>query len=803
MKNSLTKIVSPKEIRISQIRSAGKRFFFLSFFFFSMVMDFNGRSQIGFAPQLIYKAGTSPEVVCIGDVNNDGLNDVVVGTDFYFDEITDFKIFVFIQDSSGNLISPKIYSYPKVYPGLSCLLIKDLNNDNLNDVVVAYSDSIGIFYQNNTGILNPIQSFYSGDNSNSVDGISAGDLNNDGLTDLAVSHWAAVVISVFYQKSSGGFTIQNYPAPAGGYDQIEVADLNNDHLDDVVLMSGGNYNQGIHIYAQNNSGVLDTYVSYYHPDLTCVLDCIAVDDINNDKINDIVEVSWAGDPFSQLALRPQNQTSHLFDTLIQISSYTNPDVVKIGDLNCDGINEIIIAHGGWSSLTIFEQDKNNIYKDYTLFNMFTNSHINHHGLSIGDINNDGKKDIVTVCDNYGLMVLLNQSINNEFVVKPQIPAGENRICFDGQHTSYKTIAAEGDKVQWNLYPPEAGEIIFSNDDSCQILWNDSWRGAGGIYVTAANSCGSKNSDTLFINKSLLPMINLGNDTTLCENSTLSIRAGSGFTSYQWQDNSTDSIFLVTRGGTYFVQAGNICGTRYDTILVTEVSLPEIDLKDTILCSGDFIQVDISQPGFSKYRWQDNTTDPVYVIRSPGTYTVEITDSNNCSNIQSISVDEVVAPSLQWPSDTTVCSQNIFTLQAETYGSSYLWQDGTTQPQHLVTESGDYSVSVTNHCGSTQATITVHVEECISYLDVPSAFSPNGDGLNDIIYPVGLYVEQVNLLIFNRWGQKVFESNDMTKGWDGTCKGKMLEPGVFVYTVSAISTIDGHAVQKQGNISLIR
>jgi gliding motility-associated-like protein len=98
---------------------------------------------------------------------------------------------------------------------------------------------------------------------------------------------------------------------------------------------------------------------------------------------------------------------------------------------------------------------------------------------------------------------------------------------------------------------------------------------------------------------------------------------------------------------------------------------------------------------------------------------------------------------------------------------------------------------------------VEVEDCTSYLDVPSAFSPNGDGNNDILFAVGVNVDQVRFIIFNRWGQKVFESNSLEDGWDGRLHGKSLEPGVFVYSVTARSTIDGHGLQKQGNISLIK
>lgn len=775
----------------------------VSYWFISLhfLMSFTAYSQISFSEQKLYQAGISPEVVRIGDLNDDGLNDVVVGTTFYFDTATDYKIFVFIQDHSGNLHAPEIYSYPKLHSGLSSILIGDLNNDDLNDVAIAYRDTVGIFYQNYAGKLDPMKSYYSGAISNLVDGISSGDLNNDGLTDIAVSHGGGNVISVLIQKPTGGFTIQNYPSPSTTYNQIEVGDLNNDQKDDVVLMSGGGYNRGIHVYFQNTVGTLDNFVTYMYPN--CALEGITIGDINNDHINDIIEVLYSGNPTDQLSLRPQNPINHQYDSVIQINAYYGSDVVRAEDLNCDGINEIIIAHGGWSSFSVYEHAEDGNYTTYKRFPFYCNTHINHNGLSVGDINNDGKKDIVTVNDYNGLVVLLNQSSNSEFVEKPIMPSGAKQVCLSGQLSVYHNNPTNADSIHWNLYPPRAGTIIYSDKDSCQILWKDSWTGECSLWITAVNSCGKMNSDTLIINSDRLPSLNLGNDTILCAGNSLKLNVGSGFKSIRWQNNSHDSIFIATRGGIYSVTAGNDCGIRNDTILITNIPLPEINLKDTAFCKGDDLQINLFNPAIKRYLWNDGINDPFRTVSSPGLYRIEITDTNNCSNFQAFSVDELSAPSLNWPSDTTVCSHNPLTLNAESPGCRYLWMNGSTDSHFNVSESGEYSVSVSNQCSNLQRSITVKIEDCMSYLNVPSAFSPNRDGLNDVLYPVGNNVQRIHFLIFNRWGQVVYESNSLDEGWNGTYMGKDLNPGVFVYIITALSIIEGEPVQKKGNITLIR
>jgi gliding motility-associated-like protein len=88
------------------------------------------------------------------------------------------------------------------------------------------------------------------------------------------------------------------------------------------------------------------------------------------------------------------------------------------------------------------------------------------------------------------------------------------------------------------------------------------------------------------------------------------------------------------------------------------------------------------------------------------------------------------------------------------------------------------------------------------IDVPTGFSPNGDGSNDVLYVRGGGIEVMNLRIFNRWGEKVFESNGLEYGWDGTFKGKPQEMDAYAYVLTA-TFIDGSSAIKKGNITLLR
>ena len=106
----------------------------------------------------------------------------------------------------------------------------------------------------------------------------------------------------------------------------------------------------------------------------------------------------------------------------------------------------------------------------------------------------------------------------------------------------------------------------------------------------------------------------------------------------------------------------------------------------------------------------------------------------------------------------------------------------------------------NGCvGRDTVLVVVNFEEIV---DVPSAFSPNGDGLNDILYVKGIGIVNIDFKIFNRYGQLVFSSTDIDEGWDGTLNGEELNQGVFVYTLD-FDLINGQTGERSGNITLVK
>lgn len=200
-----------------------------------------------------------------------------------------------------------------------------------------------------------------------------------------------------------------------------------------------------------------------------------------------------------------------------------------------------------------------------------------------------------------------------------------------------------------------------------------------------------------------------------------------------------------------------------------------------------------------------------------TYSLSVTDDNSCkSNPVSMSVAIVPpAPQIHW--DTTVIIGQIVPLNAYVgSGYTYTWSPLVTDlncdtcfipnPVSSTTINATYTVLVEDelNCSIVKNTYRVIVDPRVS-LDVPSAFTPNGDGINDIIYPSGWGLSKlIYFRVFNRWGQMIFESNDLNIGWDGVFNSVPQNIETYVYQVSAETLSDKEPIiTKTGTFKLIR
>ncbi len=361
-------------------------------------------SQIDFMPYQTISTGARTENIVIGDLNNDLLNDIAITTRAWLEtDKSKYKLMIYYQEHTGDLSEPIIYYYPDTdKDGASSIDIGDLNNDSLNDIVIGFSDSIMIFYQDKSsyGNFDSIMKLYSG---NGVDAIKIKDINNDTLDDIVVTHGGQNHLRIFYQSNSDTLYFKDYIAPESQNTDLEIADINNDSLSDILMVSMGKYH-GFHIIRQNTKEVFDSAVYY---NLAEDFAGIAVDDINNDNMKDIVLTNFINDAFLYIFIN--NGNDDFYSNPVLINAYDGPVPVEIADLNCDGNKEIISAHRGWRALTVYDKMALGYYDDYTIFpNVYGKYSSGNNSLDIGDLNGDLSPDIaIAPGENYWVLFVNN------------------------------------------------------------------------------------------------------------------------------------------------------------------------------------------------------------------------------------------------------------------------------------------------------------------------------------------------------------------------------------------------------------
>lgn len=319
-----------------------------------------------------------------------------------------------------------------------------------------------------------------------------------------------------------------------------------------------------------------------------------------------------------------------------------------------------------------------------------------------------------------------------------------------------------------------------------------------VKVTGNNGC--INADTINISIVPLPDFTLGPDTVLCAGQQLTYNFGLSSAAYLWNTGGHTGQQTISTAGKYWLTVTQQGCSNTDSVTLGYKPLPIIDLgKDTSLCEG---QTKLLTPGPASYTytWQDNSSADTYLVEKAGLYFATAT-LNGCSQKDSISINYLYKPAFSLGNDTMLCNGMVILLDPGISDASFLWQDGSTNPTLKVTEAGFYKLTATNQCGSHSDSVTIVEGSCKVML--PNAFTPNNDGHNDIFrlkYPETVKV--FRLIIYDRWGQSIFETNDPYQGWDGRFKGVDAPTGNYVW-VMLYTDIYGYKGNIKGSVILVR
>lgn len=340
------------------------------------------------------------------------------------------------------------------------------------------------------------------------------------------------------------------------------------------------------------------------------------------------------------------------------------------------------------------------------------------------------------------------------------------------------------KVKWTCKDPN---ITINNDTSHKIKVSK----YGEYCVEVFTDCGS------FINcKKILPgvkSISIGNDTMFCGDTlskTLSV-ANRIFDAYLWSDGSTQEELTVKKPGMYWLEVDNGGCKKRDTIYLNLSPNPIINLgNDTTIC-GDFnLVLGTNNPKHNiSYLWNTGDTLSQIYINKGGKYILKVTE-NTCTAKDSITVVKRNNFKLNiGPPFVEICNNDTLTLKTginDTLNYLTSWSNGSFRPSITINQSGKYTVWVKDKlCNFTAYdTIDVKVYEGMGNIWVPNAFTPDNNLLNDIFKPE-TDINSFNYYrfsVFDRWGQKVFETADPTKGWNGMVSNKIATNDVYIWTL---------------------
>ncbi|MGB0390038.1 MAG: gliding motility-associated C-terminal domain-containing protein [Salibacteraceae bacterium] len=195
-----------------------------------------------------------------------------------------------------------------------------------------------------------------------------------------------------------------------------------------------------------------------------------------------------------------------------------------------------------------------------------------------------------------------------------------------------------------------------------------------------------------------PEITMSADQSVCEGDSASFEPNQTYPSYLWNNGDVTKITTVSKSGKYWVTAKDTTGCDWiDTVEL--VSFPHIDVNlgaDKVICPGQSVTLDAS--GYAHYNWSNGDTTPTITVNYQGQFYVDVTDANGCTSSDTVNITRFNNASVDIGDDTSICVGERIILDATFPFSSYLWEDGSTNPLRSVSDPGTYAVTVTNACG---------------------------------------------------------------------------------------------------------
>lgn len=405
-------------------------------------------------------------------------------------------------------------------------------------------------------------------------------------------------------------------------------------------------------------------------------------------------------------------------------------------------------------------------------------------------------------------------------------SGPEQVC-QNQTVSYSTDTVSDHLYNWIA---SGGALINPNDANVLVDWGAA--GTGYISVTEKLSIypTCKSSRTMEVNILPAPEPVIYGIDEVCEKESGVIYSsnvlsditylwsvnGNGVitsdpsqqnVSVAWNTNGTGELLLSQS----FLSSG--CAAQTEPFVVTVHEKPIVTVTPELLTVCEFDEVSVTADGALEYDWSPtsglhtaSSASIDFVASQSITYSVIGRNAFDCSDTVSVPITVYPIPDVDLGGDTYIRENEPITLFAGEGNDYYLWQDGTTNDNFVAYTGGLYSVYVEkNGCFISD---TILISPTMGAIPIPTAFTPNGDGLNDEFRIFGQLekVEHFSMKIFSRSGQLLFTTNDVYEGWNGRDKqGNLVPAGTYIYNIQLYeqgNPFEQGTISRTGAISVV-
>ncbi len=365
--------------------------------------------------------------------------------------------------------------------------------------------------------------------------------------------------------------------------------------------------------------------------------------------------------------------------------------------------------------------------------------------------------------------------------------GDTAVCED---TLQLTVNSGGFPVLWSTNSM-ADTIVVTNSGTYWVLIQND-------YCTSADT----------INVLIDPLdVELGPDVVVCAPTTLSVN-DPAIETFQWSTGDTTSIIEVDSSGVYWLTGSNEACSNSDTVAIDIQLLRFIDQQE-LICDEDSVVLAGPGPDTANYFWSTGDTTDRVTVRTSGTYRVTVS-TDYCSNVDTMTLTFVQTPDIDVSERLVYCKGQEAEFDVALPYPGIRWSNGDTGRVLNASDSGEYYLSFSYEGCEVRDTVLIDFVRMIpdSIFEIGNVITPNGDGINDELR-LDLkrkdLVDEYNLIVFNRWGNQVFQSEFINHYWDGRMpSGEPAEQGTYFYQIKATSVCDDVPIIKiQDHVTLLR